>query len=114
MHWMQLIESWTNLVSHDKRNGIQRLRFNLLLPECTGVIMGIQIPLLIIGRSLCLGHDWSVLGPYGNTLKGLMNIGDLFGTIGVTGEERKTYQKSSVLVRRTFGVSWKEFRIIGR
>ena len=44
-----------------------------LLSECTGVIMGIQVPLMIIDRSLHLGHDWSVLGPYGNTLKGSMN-----------------------------------------
>src|SRR3954468_2459826 len=104
MHWMQLIKSWTNLVSHDKGNGIQRERSNRLLPEYIGVIMGIHVPLLIIDRSLCLGRDWSVLGPYGNTLKG-SNIGDLFGTIEVTGEERKTYRKSSVLVRRLFGVS---------
>jgi len=34
-----------------------------LLPECTGVIMGIQVPLMIIDHSLRLGHDWSVLGP---------------------------------------------------
>ena len=39
-----------------------------------------------------------------------MNIGDRFGTIGVTGEERIRNQKSSVLVRRTFKVIWKEFR----
>src|ERR1041385_9087428 len=84
MHWMQLIESWTNLVSHDKGNGIQRERLNRLHPEYTGVIMGSQVPLLIIDRSLCLGHDWSVLGPKGNTLKGSMNIRGLFGTIGIT------------------------------
>ena len=34
-----------------------------LLPECIGVIMGIQVPLMIIDRSLRLDHDWSVLGP---------------------------------------------------
>src|SRR3954469_18553304 len=49
---MSLIESQTNLVSMTK-GMLYDVRSNrFLYPECTGIIMGIQVPLMIIDRSL--------------------------------------------------------------
>src|SRR3954469_16470088 len=49
---MSLIESQTNLVSMTK-GMLYDVRSNrFLYPECTWVIMGIQVPLMIIDRSL--------------------------------------------------------------
>ena len=110
---MLKIESQTNLVSHDKGNGIQRVRFNRFISGMHRGHYGHPGPSDDPGSKLSLGHVWSIIGPKGNTLKGSMNIGDRFGTIGITGEERRANWKSSVLVRRTFGVIWKEFRSTG-
>jgi hypothetical protein len=61
----------------------------------------------------CLDHVWSVPEPEGNTLKGSMMLGDVFGIFGIVGVMRRERRKSSVLIRSLFGGFRKEFQSNG-